>query len=124
MTTKDRPAVSADTSEQVQQAKEAFASLDIQSENIAELCGEKPGWFVPTYDELSLFLMAITIILLYAMNALMREQIYYSMAKVHDVRVYAVASFFYAACALVSITFSLQGRQLTLRKRLCCSSRF
>jgi hypothetical protein len=108
MTTKDRPAVSADTSEQLQQAREAIASLDIQSVDRAELCGEKPGWLVPTYDELSLFLMAITLILLFATNASMREQIYNLMVEAYDGSyhghhygdVYAVAAFFLCGLCL------------------------
>jgi hypothetical protein len=99
-TTKGRPAISADTPEKLQQAEEAIALLSTQGEGIAELYGEKPGWFIPTYDELSLFLMAATLILLYAMNAPMREQIYYSMTKVHDVRVYAIAVFFLCGLCL------------------------
>jgi hypothetical protein len=108
MTTKDRPAVSADTSEQLQQAKEAIASLNTQGGDITELCGEKPGWFVPTYDELSLFLMAITLILLYAMNAPMREQIYNLMVETnhspyhghHHGGVYALAAYFLCGLCL------------------------
>ncbi len=99
-TTKSRPAISADTPERSQQAKEAIASLSAQCDDMAEFFREKAGWLVPTYDELSLFLMAATLILLYAMNAPMREQIYKSMTKVHDVRVYAVAVLFLCGMGL------------------------
>jgi DNA-directed RNA polymerase subunit RPC12/RpoP len=82
ITTKGRPAISADIPEKLQQAREAFALRNIATagpqsqDDLAELWGEKAGWFIPIYDELSLFLMAATLILLYATNPPMREQIY------------------------------------------------
>lgn len=104
--TKGRPAISVDTPEQLQKTEEAVALLNITNaspqnqDDLAELWREKAGWFVPTYDELSLFLMAVTLILLYAANAPMREQIYKSMTKVHDVRLYAVAVLFLCGLCL------------------------
>jgi len=82
ITTKGRPAVSADIPEKLQQAGEAVALRNIATANpqsqddLAELWEEKAGWLIPIYDELSLFLMAATLILLYAANAPMREQVY------------------------------------------------
>lgn len=105
-TTKDRPAISTDIPEKLQQAREAVALLDVATagpqsqDDLAELWGEKPGWLIPTYDELSLFLMAATLILLYATNAPMREQIYYLMTKVHDGRVFVIAVLFLCGLCL------------------------
>lgn len=44
--------------------------------NFVYLYGEKAGWLIPTYDELSLFLMAATLLLLFATNTQMREDIH------------------------------------------------
>ncbi len=106
ITTKDRPAISTDIPEKLQQAREAVALWNIATtspqsqDDLAELWGEKPGWFIPTYDELSLFLMAATLILLYATNTPMREQIYYLMTKVHDGRVFVIAVLFLCGLCL------------------------
>jgi hypothetical protein len=102
-TTKGRPAISADTPERLQQAREAIASLSTAQDlpdDIAELYGEKPGWLIPTYDELSLFLMAATFILLGATNATMREQIQKLMMKSNDVRIYFLAVIFLCGMGL------------------------
>jgi hypothetical protein len=40
------------------------------------LYGEKAGWLIPTYDELSLFLMAFVLLILSATNTQMRADIY------------------------------------------------
>jgi hypothetical protein len=73
LTTKGRPAINTDVSEQLQQAKEAIATATLDPakyspDEVVNLYGEKPGWLVPTYDKLSLFLMAVTWILLFIMN--------------------------------------------------------
>lgn len=43
------------------------------------LYGEKAGWLIPTYDELSLFLTALATILLFALNGQMRTLVYRCM---------------------------------------------
>jgi len=45
--------------------------------NFQYLYGEKAGWLIPTYDELSLFLMAFTLLILYATNGQTRIDIYF-----------------------------------------------
>jgi hypothetical protein len=102
-TTKGRPAISADTPEPLQQAMEAVAKLSTAQgspDDVAELYKEKAGWFIPTYDELSLFLMAATLILLGATNATMREQLYKGITVFHDLRVYIVVAIFLGGIAL------------------------
>jgi hypothetical protein len=98
-TTKGRPAISADTPEQLQQARETIAILST-AQDTAELYREKTGWFIPAYDELSLFLMAATFILLGATNATMREQIQKLMMKSNDVRIYFLAVIFLCGMGL------------------------
>jgi DNA-directed RNA polymerase subunit RPC12/RpoP len=98
-TTKGRPAISADIPEQLQQARETIAILST-AQDTAELYREKTGWFIPTYDELSLFLMAATFILLGATNATMREQIQKLMMKSNDVRIYFLAVIFLCGMGL------------------------
>jgi len=88
-TTTGRPAISSDASEKLLQAKETLALLSIaKPDDQAELYGEKPGWFIPVYDELSLFLMAITLILLCVTNASLQEQIHKWNERFHDGRVF------------------------------------
>jgi hypothetical protein len=45
---------------------------DEQADALAELCKESFGFFIPTYDKLSLLLMALTFILLFITNSQMR----------------------------------------------------
>jgi len=45
---------------------------DEQAEALAELCKESFGFLIPTYDKLSLLLMALTFILLFTTNSQMR----------------------------------------------------
>lgn len=102
-TTKGRPAISADTPERLQQAKETIALLSTAQnlpDDIAELYREKAGWLIPTYDELSLFLMAATFILLGATNATMREQLYKGITAIDDLRVYILAVIFLGGIVL------------------------
>ena len=102
-TTKGRPAISSDIPEQLQQAMEAIASLSTAQDlpdDIAELYREKAGWFIPTYDELSLFLMAVTFILLGATNDTMQKQIYKGITAIDDLRVYFLSVVFLGGIVL------------------------
>jgi hypothetical protein len=102
-TTKGRPAINSDIPVPLQQAMEAVATLSTAQgspDDIAELYREKAGWLIPTYDELSLFLMAVTLILLYVANIPMREQIHKWMARHHDIWVYIVAAAFLCGLGL------------------------
>jgi hypothetical protein len=102
-TTKGRPAVSSDTPESLQRVKEAIAPLSIAQDlpdDIAEIYREKTGWLIPTYDELSLFLMAVTFILLGATNNTMREQLYNGITGIDDLRVYFLCVVFLGGIVL------------------------
>ncbi|MDD5064825.1 MAG: hypothetical protein PHQ35_08735 [Phycisphaerae bacterium] len=102
-TTKGRPAISSDIPEPLQQVMESVATLSTAQgspDDIAEVYREKAGWFIPTYDELSLFLMAVTFILLGAANATMREQIYKWIKGIHDFRVYLLSAVFLGGLVL------------------------
>jgi DNA-directed RNA polymerase subunit RPC12/RpoP len=102
-TIKDTPAISTDISEREKKAK---AKLDLMSalmgppEDTAELIKEKAGWFIPVYDELSLFLMAITLILLYIINSPMRGQIHKWMITQHSILAYILAAIFLCGLCL------------------------
>lgn len=92
-TTKGRPAISVEKTEPLQRPKDAAArwdpaftmthnlpefsgdDLEANIDELAELYREKGGWFIPTYDELSLFLMAATLILLWITNSKMRNDV-------------------------------------------------
>jgi DNA-directed RNA polymerase subunit RPC12/RpoP len=73
---KKQPPLSMDQREKMAEAELTLLNIATDSsEDAAELIREKGGWFIPVYDELSLFLMAATLILLYVLNTTMREQI-------------------------------------------------
>jgi DNA-directed RNA polymerase subunit RPC12/RpoP len=61
--------------------EKARAKLDMMnaeidsSGDLADLVREDAGWLIPVYDEMSLFLMSMTLILLYAVNEPFQEQI-------------------------------------------------
>lgn len=98
-TTKNRPALNADINDKqlkVNEAVAAFSTAESLSSETAELYGEKPGWLIPTYDELSLFLMSATFILLGLSNSTMREQIYGRLRLTSDIRIYLLAAIFLA----------------------------
>lgn len=104
-TTKDRPAISDDTPEQLQQLKEAIATATLDSsrdlpDDIVNLYGERPGWLIPTYDELSLFLMAFTFILLCAVNSQLRNWIRHFFSQTHDWVAYICVLLFLAGLGL------------------------
>jgi hypothetical protein len=105
-TTKDRPAINADIPEQLQQVRETFAVLNVSgkiqglSNEIVNLYGERPGWLIPTYDELSLFLMSATFILLSVTNATMREQLHKRIIAVNDPRLYLLSLLFLGGIVL------------------------
>ncbi|MBN2020016.1 MAG: hypothetical protein JW749_07315 [Sedimentisphaerales bacterium] len=110
-TTAGRPAINPDISEQTQRAREAAAlsspafmekpesDMDRGDEK-AELIREKAGWFIPTYDELSVFLLAVTFILVFSMNGLMRRDIYTFIREFDDPRVFFFILMFVGALGL------------------------
>jgi hypothetical protein len=67
-------------------------SKDQAKEELTELFKESFGFLVPTYDKLSLFLMAVTWILLYAVNIHLRESVLGFLNETHNWRL-AVAIF-------------------------------
>ncbi len=85
-----RPSLSADISEKAQKSRETLAMLSTSKDmpDDADFYGEKAGWFIPSYDELSLFLMSATLILLLIFNSHMRQQIYSGIIELHDLRIY------------------------------------
>jgi hypothetical protein len=83
--------------EREKMAKAELTLLNIatdSSEDAAELIEEKAGWFIPVYDELSLFLTAATLILLYAVNTTMRVQIHNWIYKYSNAWFYIIGAIF------------------------------
>jgi hypothetical protein len=99
---KKEPAVSKDISEleKIGKAKADFLQAMNPPEDTADLIKEKAGWLIPVYDELSLFLTAITILLLYAVNAAMRVQIHGWLASNKYVCVYVIVAIFLSGLVL------------------------
>ena len=82
-TTKGRPAISPNK-EPIPERPEPYVPewdkdthqmTPKQAEELIELCKEDFGFLIPTYDELSLFLMSVTMIVFYLANSRMRNQI-------------------------------------------------
>jgi hypothetical protein len=92
-----RPVVSLTASEREEKAKAKLAIVNVAADlpqDAAELIEEKAGWFIPAYDELSLFLMAVTLILLYIMNTSMRVQIHNWISEYSNAWFYLIGAIF------------------------------
>jgi hypothetical protein len=76
------------------------ATMDSPKEDIADLIKEKVPWFIPVYDELSLFLMTITLILLAVANTPFQEQLRPWSQRLTDGRVLIVAPILLAGMCL------------------------
>jgi hypothetical protein len=90
-TNKGRPAISTEKTLPIQHPSDTASKGYLYTDDLAELCKEKAGWFIPTYDELSLFLMAITLILLFVANTSFQEQIHKWNGRFSDGRVFIAA---------------------------------
>jgi len=91
-TTIGRPAISTEKTEPIQHPKDTSTWWNTKytkpedlpgypTDDLAELCKEKAGWFIPIYDELSLFLMAMTLIFLCVGNSQMRNWILHFLSQ-------------------------------------------
>jgi DNA-directed RNA polymerase subunit RPC12/RpoP len=100
--TKGRPAIDPDFTEQTKQSTEEVAkpspivektreAIKNWQEIDMELYREKAGWLIPTYDGLSLFLMAVTWIVLYLINNHLRQRIHTFLYEANDWRVSVLA---------------------------------
>jgi hypothetical protein len=80
-TTKGRPAISPNKEPIPEQPKPSVPEWDkghlwpVPTDELIELCKEDFGFLIPTYDKLSLLLMAVTLILLFVTNIEMRDYI-------------------------------------------------
>lgn len=80
-TTKGRPAISPNKESIPDRPKPYIPEWDkgylwpVPADELIELCKESFGFLIPTYDELSLFLMSVTMIVFYLANSRMRNQI-------------------------------------------------
>ena len=108
--TKGRPAISVEKTEPTHRLKNTDVQQnapltkipdlpEYQDDDIAALFEEKAGWFIPVYDELALFLTAVTLLLLYVVDAAMREQIHGWVAAHNYAWVYIMGAIF--LCGLI-----------------------
>jgi DNA-directed RNA polymerase subunit RPC12/RpoP len=99
---KKQMVVSKDISEREKKAKAEIELMNAinSPDDVAELIEEKAGWFIPVYDELALFLTAITLILIYVVDAVMREQIHNWLAGHNYVWVYIMGAIFLCGLGL------------------------
>lgn len=122
-TTKDRPAINADVPEQLQRAKEVLAAATLDTDQdpsdvVVKLYGARPGWLIPTYDELSLFLMAVTFILLCTGNNQIRISIRRFFSQVDDLRVFLPVLLFLAGMGLSLYHVFTRREKTIFEKRL------
>ncbi|MGA2093228.1 MAG: hypothetical protein ABSH16_07490 [Sedimentisphaerales bacterium] len=93
--TKGRPAISFDKEPMPEQPKPHIPpweegsgfSKEQAKEELTELFKESFGFLIPTYDKLSLFLMAVTWILIYAVNSHFRGPIHAYFIEAHSLMV-------------------------------------
>jgi DNA-directed RNA polymerase subunit RPC12/RpoP len=91
-TTKGRPAISSDKEPMPDRSVPRVPAWDENSgfkqqdaeEVLVELYKESFRFLIPTYDELSLFLMAVTLIALYLVNGQLRNQINMLVARIAE----------------------------------------
>jgi len=92
---KKRPPLTMDEREKQAKAELVLENIAMGSSgDTAELIREKAGWFIPVYDELSLFLMATTLVLLYFVNTTMQVQIHNWISEYSNVWVYIIGTIF------------------------------
>ena len=102
---KNAPAIDTNLSES-ELEKKARAKLDLMnadmdsSDDLADLVREDAGWLIPVYDEMSLFLMSVTLILLYAVNEPFQEQIRKWAAICPHIYVFIAAAIFITGMGL------------------------
>ena len=99
---KKQSIVSMDVSLREKKSKAEIDFLEAMDSSVdtTELIKEKAGWFIPVYDELSLFLTAVTLILLYIVDAAMREQIHNWLASHSYLWVYIMGLIFLCGLGL------------------------
>jgi DNA-directed RNA polymerase subunit RPC12/RpoP len=100
LTTKGRPAISPNKEPPPDRSKPSVPAWDkapdfwfkdprsrfIESPDaLVNLCKEEFSFLIPTYDELSLFLISVTMIIFYLANSRMRNQINTFFAKAADI---------------------------------------
>ena len=91
------PSTSMDIAEREKKAIEWCELMNTEkdsSDDLADLVREDAGWLIPVYDEMSLFLMSMTLILLYAVNEPFREQIRKWAVIIPKGYVFIAAAFF------------------------------
>jgi hypothetical protein len=104
--TQNRPAINADVSDNVLKGAEAAFMLEAATDEMNPLIYiEKPGWLIPTYDEISLFLMSITLIAIACVNPVMTEELWKLLRMdLGDVSGYIITFF---VISLAGMVFSL-----------------
>ncbi len=98
-TTIGRPAISTEKTLPIQHPADTASKGYLCTDDLAELCKEKTGWFIPVYDEMSLFLMAVTLIFLCIANSQLRNWILHFLSQA-DGEVYILALLFLAGLGL------------------------
>ena len=86
------------------------------SDDLADLVREDAGWLIPVYDEMSLFLMSITLILLYALNEPFQEQIRKWAAICSHIHAFIIYVFIAAAIFITGMGLSIYNVFATREK--------
>ena len=97
------PSNSMDIAEREKKAIEKRELMNAEmdsSDDLADLVREEAGWLIPVYDEMSLFLMSMTLILLYIVNEPFQEQIRKWAAICPHIYVFIAAAIFITGMGL------------------------
>jgi hypothetical protein len=74
--TQNRPAINADVSDAVLKEEEAVFKVQSVSDDInPTVYIDKAGWLVPAYDEISLFLRTVTLMVIAIVNPIMADEL-------------------------------------------------
>jgi DNA-directed RNA polymerase subunit RPC12/RpoP len=110
------PLISTDSTKREKKVIEEFYLSDADSsDDMADLVREDAGWLIPVYDEMSLFLISMTLILLYAVNEPFQEQIR-KLAAISLHRRYVLHVFVAAAILITGMGLSIYNVFTTREK--------
>ncbi|MGB7581645.1 MAG: hypothetical protein WBL85_04260 [Sedimentisphaerales bacterium] len=112
------PLTGVDTAERKKKATEEFflTNNTDASDDLTDLVREDAGWLIPVYDEMSLFLMSMTLILLYAVNEPFREQIRKWAAICSHIHAFIIYVFIAAAIFITGMGLSIYNVFTTREK--------
>lgn len=127
-TTKGRPAISSDKEPMPDRpkpyvpewAKDMHQMTPEREEALIELFKESFGFLIPTYDKLSLFLMTVTLILLYVGNSQVRDWMRDLTQAGHSESIVflTVFNFFFILCIILFFQILVPSEETDFKKKI------